>query len=148
MSLRDTLSGVLDTALEVVVDRLETGVEALEELLDTYLPDENVVSLQDKGRALADHYESEGHDPKVVAAYRDGQMPAPAVHFFYGLLTHVHPDKAVKGEKVPESPKTPEEYLAFLEKTNPVMARVYQQTLRNQKSDPFNRYDGYSNDIS
>ena len=141
MSLKDTLSQGLEALYEVAVGGLETAYEAAEELIDTYLPDDNVQGSQDKAEALAAYYEAKGYSADVVDTYRSGKVPDALVNLLYTML--IEPDAAVK-ETPPPAPTTPDEYLSHLKRTNPLLARVYENTLRNQKqSNPFRNSDGF-----
>jgi hypothetical protein len=133
MSLKESLTRGLDTLYDNAVEKLDALFGTAEVLVETYLPDEDGLSTQAKADVLADYYVSRGGDPDEVDNYRQGNVPAPIVAALYAGLIRLKPELAVEREEVKSSQMGPADYLRYLKKNHPTMAKVYEQALLAQE---------------
>lgn len=131
MSFKSILVQGLDTVYGLAAHGLDTAYEAVEEVIDNLVPEVDEVSNQAKANALADYYEARNGAAEDVANYRSGGVPPVIVNVLYAALVRLQPDAAVKEE----APKSPLQYLKYLQDNFPEMARVYEGALRAQEKE-------------
>lgn len=156
MNLKTTIRSGIEATYDTVIDRIDTLFATAEVLLDEALPEPGEVSDSAKREVLARFCEDTGH-PEHAEKLRLGIVPGVIVSVCYALVAVSNPQYVTDREPEPvekESPKTPAEYLAYLKKHFPTMAKVYAQTLLEQErknnanhvheTDENERYDGLS----
>jgi hypothetical protein len=133
MTLKHVLSHGLETFYETVIDRVDTLFATAEVYVEQAFPDG--VSTAAKADALARWADTHGR-PEHAQQLRAGLMPDAIVSAAYAVVAVAFPEFTVDESTGPveeEAPKTPAQYLAYLKKHFPTMAKVYAQTLLEQE---------------